>query len=349
MKLEFLFYPIQLKHTFRIANYARNETPCVFIKLRYNGFTSFGEAALPPYLKVTPESCEKYFKAVNQLNYFNNLSLEVGEFDLSPIKENIGINTPALAAIETALFDLIGKIYNKPVWEIVGSDSEKMPVTSCTIGIDSEEILKLKIEEAKDFKVLKIKLGTKNDKNIIEIIRRNTDKPLYVDANQGWTDKNEAVDFIHWLKSQNVLMIEQPMSKSNLEGNAYITQNSPLPVIADESCQNLNDVYDLRGAFHGINIKLMKCGGINEAQKMIALARKQKMKVMMGCMTESSCAINAASALAPQCDFVDLDGAWLIANNPFELPQLEEGKILLKKESGFGLVPKPDSDIFFSL
>ena len=349
MKLEFLSYPLQLKHTFKIANNARNETPCVFIKLRYNGFTSFGEASLPPYLKETPETCEKYFKAVNQLKYFNNLSLEIGAFDLSPIKEIIGINTPALAAIETALFDIIGKIYNKPVWEILDSEPEKMPETSCTIGIDAEEIIKLKIEEAKDFRVLKIKLGTKNDKNLIEIIKRHTDKPLYVDANQGWRDKNKAIDFIHWLQTQNVLMIEQPMSKSNLEGNAFITQNSPLPVIADESCQNLDDVYNLRGAFHGINIKLMKCGGINEAQKMIALARKQKMQVMMGCMTESSCGINAASALAPQCDFVDLDGAWLIANNPFETPLLRDGKIKLKKESGFGLVPKPDADIFFSL
>ncbi len=347
MKLEFLSYPLQLKHTFRIANNARTQTPCVFIKLKYNGFTSFGEASLPPYLKETPETCEKYFKAVNQLRDFNQIILEGGVFDLTAIKKQIGENSPALAALDMALFDLIGKIHNKPVWEIVDSKAANMPITSCTLGIDSEEILKLKIEEARDFKVLKIKLGSKNDKEIIEIIRRHTDKPLYVDANQGWKDRNFAVEFIHWLKAQGVLMIEQPMSKTNLEGNAYVTENSPLPIIADESCQTFEDVFNLRGAFHGINIKLMKCGGVLQAQKMIALARKQKMQVMIGCMTESTCAINAAAALAPQCDFVDLDGPWLISNNPFEAPVLEEGKIKLSGNVGFGLSAKPNAQLFF--
>ena len=349
MKIEFLSYPLQLKHTFRIANYARSETPCVFIKITHKNYIGFGEASLPPYLKESSESCKKYFEAVQKLPYVNHLDFESSFFELLPIKEKLGVNPPALAALDMALYDIVGKMQNKPVWQLVGSDKNKMPITSCTLGIDSEEVLKKKIEETKDFKVLKVKLGSDNDKELIEIIRRYTDKPLYVDANQGWSDKHFAVDFIHWLKTLNVLMIEQPMKKTNLEGNAYITENSPLPVIADESCQSLNDVSKLSGVFNGINIKLMKCGGLNEAIRMIDMARKLKLQVMMGCMTESSCAIYAAAALAPQCDFVDLDGPWLVSNNPFEAPELEEGIIKLNEYAGLGLSSKPNSDIFFRI
>ena len=187
---------------------------------------------------------------------------------------------------------------------------------------------------------MKVKLGTADDKRIIRAVRSATQLPIAIDANQGWKDKHEALDLIHWLKEQGVVMIEQPMGKYNLEDNAWITERSPLPVFGDESVQRLRDVQKVKGVFTGINIKLMKCTGLHEAWKMRNLAESLGLKVMLGCMTETSCAISAASQLVAGMDFADLDGALLIQNDAFDGARLDKGKIIPTNEPGIGIKQK---------
>ena len=192
-------------------------------------------------------------------------------------------------------------------------------------------------EVAGQFNILKVKLGRDNDKEMIRTIRSVSALPIAVDANQGWSDRQYALDMIHWLKEQGIVMIEHPMPKKQLDDIAWITQQSPLPVFADESLQRLNDVTALKGAFTGINIKLMKCTGMREAWKMVTLARALDMKVMVGCMTETSCAVSAAAQLSPVVDFADLDGNLLISNDRFKGMEVINGKITLNDLPGIGV------------
>jgi L-alanine-DL-glutamate epimerase-like enolase superfamily enzyme len=223
-------------------------------------------------------------------------------------------NTAAKASVDIALHDLVGKLIGQPWYKIWGLNIDKIPPTTYTIGMaEPDEVRKKTREYVNDFKILKVKLGGDHDRQMIETIREVTELPIAVDANQGWKDKHQALDMIHWLKEKGIVLIEQPMSKKKLDDIAWITQNSPLPVFADESLQRLTDIMHLKGAFNGINIKLMKCTGMREAWKMLTLARALDMKVMIGCMTETSCAISAAAQLSPAVDFCDLDGNLLIA------------------------------------
>ena len=219
-----------------------------------------------------------------------------------------------------------------------GLDKMKVPDTTFTIGIDTDEIIREKTKEALErFNILKVIVGGPDAKRAIETIRSVTDLPLTVDANQGWKDKYYALDMIHWMKEQGVVMVEQPMAKDDYDGNAWITENSPLPVFGDESVQRLTDIERLKGVFSGINIKLMKCTGMREAWKMRHLAQVLGMKVMIGCMTETSCAISAAAQLSSGHDFADLGGALLIANDCFDGAKLENGKIIVADLPGIGV------------
>jgi L-alanine-DL-glutamate epimerase-like enolase superfamily enzyme len=212
-----------------------------------------------------------------------------------------------------------------------------MPVTSFTIGIDTKEMIIQKVKEAEGLKVIKVKLGRDSDKELIQTIRSVTNVPLYVDANQGWTDRKQSLDLIYWLKEQGVALIEQPMQKTDIDGNAWITEHSPIPIIGDEAVQRLADVEKAKGVYHGINIKLMKSAGMYEAQQMISQARELDLKVLIGCMSETSCATLAAAALAPQCDWADLDGPFLTTNNPYKMPGFNNGKWVLNDEAGLGI------------
>ena len=208
-----------------------------------------------------------------------------------------------------------------------------------TIGIDTPDVVREKTKECADqFNILKVKLGGDNDKEMIKTIRSVTSLPIAVDANQGWTDRQYALDMIHWLKEQGIVMVEQPMPKAQIDDIAWITQQSPLPIFADEGVQRLKDVAALKGAYTGINIKLMKCTGMREAWKMLNLARALDMKVMVGCMTETSCACSAAAQLSPAVDFADLDGNLLIANDRFRGMEVVKGKITLPDLPGIGVV-----------
>ena len=252
--------------------------------------------------------------------------------------DDIMPGNPAIkAGIDIALHDLDGKLQQKPCWQLLGSDPAKMPLTSYTIGIDTPEMIIQKVKENPDCKIIKVKLGRDSDKELIKTIRSVTDLPLFVDANQGWTDLNQSLDMTHWLHEQGVLLIEQPMLKTDPDSNAWLTERSPVPIIGDESVQRLRDVEKANGVYHGINIKLMKSAGMYEAHQMIKKARELNLKIMIGCMSETSCATLAAAALAPQCDWADLDGPFLTTNNPYQMPDFSDGKWILSNENGLGI------------
>ncbi len=338
MKLTWIPYNLQLKHTFTISGFSRTSTPVVLTRIEYDGLVGYGEASLPPYLGETQASVIEFLKKVDISSFSNPTHLDEILLYVDNIAQN---NTAAKASIDIALHDLVGKIIGAPWHTIWGLNKQKAPDTTFTIGIDTDEIVQEKTREAMDdFKILKIKVGGSNDKRMIEAIRTVTHLPLAVDANQGWKDKHEALDMIHWLKDKGIVMVEQPMPKDDYDNIAWLTEHSPLPIFADESLQRLCDIEKIKGVFSGINIKLMKCTGMREAWKMRNLAEALGMKVMIGCMTETSCAISAAAQLSAGLDFADLDGALLIANDCFDGATLEKGKIIAKDLPGIGVQPR---------
>ena len=337
MKLSFEPYELQLRHTFTVASYSRTTTPDVQVKIEYDGFTGYGEASMPPYLGQTVESVTAFLNKVD-LGQFRD------PFQIDDILTYVdGINegdAAAKAAVDIALHDLVGKMIGHPWYRIWGLDPSKAPDTTFTIGIDTADVVREKTKEcAGQFNILKVKVGLDNDKEMIETIREITDLPIAVDANQGWKDKDKALEMIHWLAEHGVVMVEQPMPKEMLDENAWITENSPLPTFADEAIQRLKDIPSIKGAYTGINIKLMKCTGMREAWKMANYAHAEGMRVMVGCMTETSCAVSAAAQLSPVVDFADLDGNLLISNDRFEGMTVVKGKITLPDRPGIGIVP----------
>lgn len=341
MTLRYFPYELQLRHTFTVATSSRTTTQGVQVEIEYEGLVGYGEASMPPYLQKelgTLESVQAFLKRVQDI---------IGEFDdpfkleeiLARIDSMSESDAAAKAAVDIALHDLVGKMLGAPWYKIWGFDAAKAPSTTFTIGIDTPDVVRAKTKEcAEKFNILKVKLGRDNDKEMIETIRSVTNLPIAIDANQGWKDKKYALDMIHWLNERGIVMIEQPMPKTQIDDIAWVTEHSPLPVFADESIQRLKDVAAQKGIFSGINIKLMKCTGMREAWKMLNLARAMDMKVMIGCMTETSCACSAAAQLSPAVDFADLDGNLLIANDRFRGMEVVNGKITIPDLPGIGVV-----------
>ncbi len=335
MILRYYPYSLELKHTFNIANYSRTATPAMMVEVEQDGVTGYGEAAMPPYLGESQDTAATFLRQVDLTRFPDPFQLE----EILPAIDALAPgNTAAKAAVDIALHDWIGKKLGAPWHRLWGLNPAKTPVTSFTIGIDTAEVIRQKTREAAPYKIIKVKLGRDTDRQMIEAIRSVTDKPITVDANQGWTDRNEALKMIEWLATQGVLFIEQPMPKAQRDDTAWLRTKSPLPLIADESCQRLTDVARLGGVFDGINIKLMKCTGLREAHKMITLAHVLGLKVMLGCMTETSCAISAAAQLSPLADWADLDGAVLIKNDLFDGATIVDGKVTLSDRPGIGVV-----------
>lgn len=337
-KLEMKFFPYELKlrHVFTVATYSRTTTPDVQVEITYDGVTGYGEASMPQYLGQTVQSVTAFLQKVD-LNQFND------PFQLEDILAYVDSLSPgdtaAKAAVDIALHDLVGKLLGAPWYKIWGLNKDKAPSTTFTIGIDTADVVKQKTREcANQFNILKVKLGRENDKEMIETIRSVTDLPIAVDINQGWKDKEKAIDEIFWLKEHGIVMVEQPMPKELRDDIAWLTEKSPLPIFADEAIQRLKDIKNVAGAYSGINIKLMKCTGMHEAWKMLNYARAIGMKVMVGCMTETSCAVSAAAQLSPAVDFADLDGNLLISNDRFKGMEVVKGKITLPDRPGIGVV-----------
>jgi len=334
MKLSFRPYTLELKHVFTIATMSRTTTPVVLTEIEYDGKVGYGEASMPPYLGESHASATAFLSKVELGKYENPFELETILHDIDLIAPG---NPAAKASVDIALHDLIGRLMGQPWYNIWGFDKLKTPYTSFTIGIDTPDVVRKKVKEAEEFKILKVKLGRDTDKEMIETIRSVTDKPLTSDVNQGWKDKQFALDMIHWLKEKGVVMVEQPMPKERIDDNAWLTERSPLPTVGDEAVQRLEDVKKAHGVYQGINIKLMKSTGMREAHKMLTLARSLGMKVMLGCMTETSCAISAASHLSPMVDWADLDGALLISNDIFDGTKVIDGKVTLMERAGIGV------------
>jgi len=336
LQMKFFPYELKLRHVFTVATYSRTTTPDVQVEITYDGITGYGEASMPQYLGQTVQSVTSFLQKVD-LSQFND------PFELEDILAYVDSLSPgdtaAKAAVDIALHDLVGKLLGAPWYKIWGLNKAKAPNTTFTIGIDTPDVVRQKTREcANKFNILKVKLGRDNDKEMIETIRSVTDLPIAVDVNQGWKDREKALDMIFWLKEHGIVMVEQPMPKEMKDDIAWITERSPLPIFADEAIQRLKDIKNVEGAYSGINIKLMKCTGMREAWKMLNYARARGMKVMVGCMTETSCAVSAAAQLSPAVDFADLDGNLLISNDRFKGMEVIKGKITLPDRTGIGVV-----------
>ena len=329
-------YELKRRHAFNLAKMSRTTTPDVQVKLEYEGLVGYGEASMPPYLGESVDSVCKFLNQVD-MSQFND------PFRMDEILDYVGEIAPnnraAKASIDIALHDLVGKMLGQPWYKIWGLNPDKTPNTTYTISYQSDpEEMQHEFDETADFKVIKIKMGVGHDKELVERFRQITDKPFCVDANQGWKTKEEALAMCEWLADKNCQFVEQPMEKEKpLEDVAWLRERSPLPILADEAFQRLPDILKFHGVYDGINIKLMKSTGLREARQMVVLARALGMKVMVGCMTETSCAVSAAAQLSPQVDWCDLDGNLLISNDRFEGMKVVDGKVTLPDRPGIGV------------
>ena len=336
MKLSFEPYELKLRHSFNLAKYSRTTTPDVQVKLELDGFVGYGEASMPPYLGESVDSVTSFLSKLDLSQFADPFRIE----DIHDYMDSIAPdNRAAKASVDIALHDLLGKIMEQPWYKIWGLNPENAPDTSFTIGIDKADIVRKKVDEASPYNVLKVKMGLDNDKELVDIIREKTDRPICVDANQGWDSKEKALEMCYWLAERNCLFVEQPMAKEKIEETAWLRERSPLPIIADEFLQRLPDVRRASQAYDGINIKLMKSTGMHEAYKMAVLAKALGMKVMLGCMTETSCAVTAAAQLSPMVDWADLDGNLLIANDKFDGIKIVNGKVTIPDRPGIGVLP----------
>ncbi|HEY6625670.1 MAG TPA: dipeptide epimerase, partial [Ignavibacteriaceae bacterium] len=294
----------------------------------------YGEASLPPYLSEDQSSVISF---LNKLKFDSFSEPENIDLMLDYIDKIADGNNAAKASVDIALHDLLGKFLDVPLHKYLGIDRRDNIYSSYTIGISDSKKIKQKIDDASEFKFLKVKLGTENDREIVSTIRELTDKPLYIDVNQGWSDKYFALDMISWLAGQNVVLVEQPLPKENFEDSKWLMERSSLPIIADEAVQEPKDLDEIKDFYSGINIKLMKAGGIRQAYRMMHRAKELNLKIMLGCMTETSCAITAASHLSPIADWVDLDGAELISNDLFIGMKIKDGALIIPDLPGLGV------------
>ncbi len=334
--IQFRFYPytLELKHVFTLAVSSRTTTPVMMVEVEKEGIIGYGEASMPPYLGESQETARAFLSKIDVMKFGDLFTLE----DILQYVDGLASgNNAAKAAVDIALHDWVGKKIGRAWYQLWGLNPNKTPVTSFTIGIDTKEMVRTKVKEAEEYKVLKVKLGRENDKEMIETVREMTDKPITTDVNQGWKDKEFALKMIEWLATKGVQFVEQPMPKEQVDDLAWLRERSPLPIIGDEAVVRLSDVPKTIGVYDGINVKLMKSTGMREAHKMITTARALGMKVMIGCMTETSCAISAAAQLSPFVDWADLDGNLLIKNDLFTGVQIVDGKVTLPEKPGIGV------------
>jgi len=337
MKLTFYQFDLKLRHPFTIARGTRTVEPVVIVKLEHDGITGYGEAAPSSRYGENENTVQEFLAKVRLHDFRDPFQLESILNAVDAIAEG---QYSAKAAVDIAFHDWIGKALNVPLYKYWGLDRAKTPITSFTIGIDTPQVIEKKVREAEEYPILKIKLGGENDEEIMRTIRKITKKTLRVDANEGWKTKETALQKIQWLEQEGVEFVEQPMPASDLSGVAWVRDRAQLPLIADENCIRLHDVPKLMNAYDGINIKLMKCTGLREAMKMVSTARACGMKIMVGCMIETSVAISAAAQFSPLIDYADLDGSVLTTNDPFEGVTIVNGKLELPDRPGIGVKSK---------
>ena len=328
-------FTLTLKNPFGISKNTRNETQTIMVEIKKDGFIGFGEACLPPYLPETQKSVLAFIQKIDPKEISYPFDFELIHDYFNHVDSE---NFSAKACLDIALHDLMAKIENKTLFQLLNSNPDKMPYSAFTIGIDKSDMIIEKVKQSSAFRYLKVKLGSDKDDEMIAAIRTISFKPLYIDVNEGWKDKRKALEQIFRLRDDGAKLIEQPLPKAELIDTSWLSENSPIPILADEAFQTIEDLEKLQGVYKGIVVKLMKCGGIYPASKIIEKAKMMDFKIMMGCMNESSCAVMAGAALAPNCNYADLDGPFLLTNNPFVNPKMADGKIVLNNNAGIGLV-----------
>lgn len=328
---------LELRHRFRIARGASDTRLNVAVELEDGDGNRIGRGEAAPIQRYDQD-------AASVGRALDEMAGRLGDprsFATAVTAAAVPGQPAAAAAVDAALHDLAGQRFGVPLYEIFGVDPRATPPTSFTIGMDTPEVVAAKVREAGDFEVLKIKLGSEDDLELLEAVRSETDRPLRVDANEGWT-LERAKELVDELARMGVELVEQPLPADRLDETRELRRVSPLPLVADESVACAADVPRLAGAFDAINIKLAKCGGLAEARRMIAVARAHGMKVMLGCMIESSLGITAAAHLSPLVDWADLDGSLLITNDPFKGAELAGGRLVPPEAPGLGVEPRSE-------
>jgi L-Ala-D/L-Glu epimerase len=329
---------LNLRHTWTTTMSSSAYRETVVVGYARDGITGHGEGAPIVRYKEFPAEAAKAIEAIT--SQITSADPYTYRRSLAKIRAALGDHQrAAMAAVDIAFFDWLGQKYGLPLYKLFGVDPAGAPLTDISIGIDTPEITRQKTREAADFPVLKIKVGLKTDEATIEAVRSVTNKPLRVDANEGWTDPEEAIRKINWLETQGVEYVEQPMPAHMFEETRYVRSKVHLPIIADEACTSAAMIPKLAEAYDGINIKLDKSGGLLEALRWVEVARASQLKVMIGCMISSSCSITAAAHIAPLVDHVDLDANLLISNDPLRGVRVEKGKLILPTGPGLGLTP----------
>jgi L-Ala-D/L-Glu epimerase len=308
------------------------------LTLRRDGITARGEAAPIVRYKENAELAKQAVDAVAPA--LMKADWRQYRKTLDMVFARMEGNYAARAAIDMAVMDFVGQKMGVPLWQLFGLDPADAPITTFSIGIDDPKNTRRKVEAAAAFPVLKIKVGLDSDEATMEAVRAVTNKPLRVDANEGWKDRETALRKIRWLETQNVEFIEQPLPASMIDDIRWLRGKVNMPIIADEACLHPEDIPSLADAYDGINIKLMKAGGILAGLKMIDIARSLKLKVMLGCMIESSIACTAAAHISPLVDYADLDGNLLIGNDPVRGVTVKDGRLVLPRGPGLGLMAK---------
>ncbi|HEU5367148.1 MAG TPA: dipeptide epimerase [Ktedonobacterales bacterium] len=334
--------PIDLKLTtpFRISRGVEYVATNVLIELQHNGQTGYGEAAPSAYYGDTRETVLACMQSFADILGDDPFLIE----DIArSLDQCTGLQPSAKAAVDMALYDLVGKLLGVPVYKLLGLNPDKAAQTSFTIGIDTPENMAKKALAARDYPILKIKVGTPHDLDNLKAIREVSSATIRVDANTAWTPK-EAIKMIEALAPYNIEFVEQPITPRDLDGLRLIRENVSVPIIADESCVAIEDIPRLAGCVDGVNFKLMKSGGLTNVLKMIHTARAHHLRVMIGCMIESSLAITAAAHLTPLVDYADLDGHLLIDDDPFEGVKVVQGKLVLPDAPGLGVRKRADAD-----
>jgi L-Ala-D/L-Glu epimerase / N-acetyl-D-glutamate racemase len=325
---------LRTTHPFVIARGGQSDHRTVWVRLTDGeGNEGWGEAAPSKYYGETAESVLAALQLYGSMLPDDPFQLEDAE---RRWENKLRGNAAARAALSAALHDLVGKRLDVPLFRMWGLDPCAAPPSTFTIGLDAPERIGAKVQEAAQYPILKVKLGTDRDLEILRAIRQATDKEIRVDANCGWTVKR-ALRMLPVLDEFGVTVLEQPLVPHDLDGLAAVTAQADIPVIADESCLTAVDIPPLVGKVDGINIKLAKCGGLREALRMIAVARAHGLMVMVGCMIESSLGITAAAHFTPLVDIVDLDGAALLADDPFTGATIEQGQVRLPSGPGLGV------------
>ena len=326
---------LNLQHTWTTTMSSSQYRDTLHVAYARDGITGHGEGA--PIVRYH-EDAEGARKAVESVRA---LLLSANPMQFAKVMAEVFRRVPGewagKAAIDIALMDWVGQKLGIPLYTYFGLDPKDTPLTTFSIGIDTPEITKQKTREAADFPVLKVKVGLATDEPTIEAVRSVTKKPLRVDANEGWKDKEEAVRKINWLEKMGVEFIEQPLPAEMIEETRWVRARVHIPIIADEACQRASDIPKLKDAFDGVNVKLDKSGGMLEAYRMIQIAKALGMKTMLGCMVSSSVSVTAAAQLSPLVDYADLDGNLLISNDPFRGVVVEKGKLVLPGRAGLGL------------